>query len=114
MKKIETIINPRLLHDVIDMVSRHGVTTVTVSDVLRCDTRHRRQGSYRGTPFSLDVPSLDEMKVELLVEEVKAPALLQALREIVPPDGAEAGRIWVSFVDDATESRPAARRAMAG
>lgn len=114
MKKIEANINPRQLTEVLDILSRHGVETVTVSDMMRCDTRQRRQGYYRGTPYSLNVPSLDEMKVELVIDEPKAPALLQALREIVASDGVKDGRIWVSFVDDATESRPSMRRAMAG
>ena len=111
MKKIETVISPHLLSEATGVLSRHGAMTFTVSDVLRFDGKHRRQGCYRGTSYAM--PFVDEMRIEIIVDETKAAALVQALREITASDTLGAGKVWISSVDDTDSFRAGPRRAIA-
>lgn len=111
MKKIEAVISPHLLSQATDVLSRHGAMTFTVSDVLRFDSKHRRQGCYRGTSYAM--PFVDEMRIEIIVDETKAAGLVQALREITAADAPGGGKVWISSVDDTNAFRRGPRREMA-
>ena len=111
MKKIEAVISPRLLSEVTDMLSRHGAMTLTVADVLRFDSKHRRQGCYRGTSY--EMPFVDDLRIEFVVDEGKAPGLVQALREITASDTLGVGKVWISSIDDTNAFRVVPRRDVA-
>lgn len=111
MKKIETIISPRLLSEVTDMLARHGAMTVTVADVLRLDGKHRRQARYRGTSY--EIPFVDEMKIDIVIDETRAAGLVQALRAITASDTLGVGKVWISSIDDTNVLRLAPRRDVA-
>jgi len=111
MKRIEAVISPRLLSQVTEALSRHGAMTMTVSDVLRFDNKRRRQARYRGTSY--EMPFVDEMKIDIVIDETRAAGLVQSLREITASDALGVGKVWISSVDDTNVLRVAPRRDVA-
>lgn len=105
MKKIEAVIESRLLQDATALLARHGVTLVAVSDVMRFDDQQPSRGAYRGTSYR--VPFVADLKLEVLVDDVKASETLQAVRALVSRVKGATENVWMTSAGGDVESREA-------
>jgi nitrogen regulatory protein P-II 1 len=93
MKKIEAIIKPFKLDDVKDALTRAGIQGMTISEVKGFGWQKGRTELYRGTEYVVDF--LPKVKLELLVEDDKAPLVVYTLREAAYTGKIGDGKIFV-------------------
>jgi nitrogen regulatory protein P-II 1 len=107
VKKIEAIVFPQKLDEVRELVGRVGVEGMTVSDVRGCGSQPDHTESYRGTRRLVHFSAM--VKVEVVLEDGRVPALLQLLERVSRIEGADDGKIFVLPVDDAVRIRTGER-----
>lgn len=103
MKKIEAIIKPFKLDDVIEALAELGVEGVTVSEVRGFGRQKGRTEIYKGAEYVVDF--LPKLKVEVvLTDEVVGPAT-EAIRRAAHTGKIGDGKIFVLPVDSAQRIR---------
>ena len=79
MKKIEAIIRPFKLEDVKIALVNSGIVGMTVSEVRGFGRQKGQVERYRGSEFTVEF--LQKLKVEVVVEEKKVNAVIDAIAE---------------------------------
>ncbi len=109
MKKIEAIIKPYKLDDVIDALSEIGISGVTVSEV-RGFGRHKETSEiYKGAEYVIDF--LPKIKLEVAVASGLLEPALEAISTGAQTGKSGDGRIFVSSLEDAINIRTGQRGA---
>ena len=107
MKKIEAIIKPFKLDEVKEALSRLGIEGMTVSEVKGFGRQKGHTELYRGAEYVVDF--LPKVKLELLVEDGRAPQVVETIMTTARTGRIGDGKIFVLPVDDAVRIRTGER-----
>ena len=111
MKKIEAIIKPFKLDEVKDALDRIGITGITITEAKGFGRQKGHTELYRGAEYRIEF--LPKTKIEVLVEDSKADAVVAAILETARTGRIGDGKIFVSHIDDAVRIRTGERGAVA-
>jgi nitrogen regulatory protein P-II 1 len=103
MKKIEAIIKPFKLDDVVDALSEVGVEGITVSEVRGFGRQKGRTEVYKGAEYVVDF--LPKIKIEIVLPEAMVDSAIEAIRKTAHTGKIGDGKIFVIPVDQALRIR---------
>ena len=107
MKKIEAIIKPFKLDEVKEALTKLGIQGMSVSEVKGFGRQKGHTELYRGAEYVVDF--LPKVKIEILIEDEKAAAIVDAIVVAARTGRIGDGKIFVSPVDDAVRIRTGER-----
>ena len=97
MKKIEAIIRPTKLDEVKTALDDLGVLGMTVTDVRGYGAQRGHTERYRGNTYVVNL--LPKIKIELVVADSKAEAVIQIVEEAARTGEVGDGKIFVETVE---------------
>lgn len=103
MKKIETIIKPYKLDDVIDALSEVGVEGVTVSEVRGFGKQKGRTEIYHDAEYVVDF--LPKVKLEIVLPDALVDPAIEAILSSAKTDALGDGKIFVYSIEQAVRIR---------
>ena len=103
MKKIEAIIKPFKLDDVKDALSEVGARGMTVSEVKGFGRTGGKREVYRGSAYVVDF--VPKIKVEVVVPDDIALAVLEAIEKVAHTGKIGDGKIFTMDVSGAVRIR---------
>jgi len=103
MKKIEAIIKPYKLDDVIDALSEVGIEGVTVIEARGFGKQRGRTEIYQDAEYVVDF--LPKVKLELVIPEGLLDAALEAIKDSAKTGNIGDGKIFVSTIERAIRIR---------
>ena len=109
MKRIEAVIKPFKLDEVKESLANIGIQGMTVSEVKGFGRQKGHSELYRGAEYVVDF--LPKIKIELLVDESKAAAVVEAIQTAARTGRIGDGKIFVSPVEDVVRVRTGERGA---
>ena len=107
MKKVEAIIKPFKLDEVKEALSRLGVEGMTVSEVKGFGRQKGHTELYRGAEYVVEF--LPKVKLELLVEDGRAPRVVETIMTTARTGRIGDGKIFVMSVPEAVRIRTGER-----
>ena len=110
MKKVEAILDPDEVEEVRALLRRIGVDAMTVTEVRRFGGSPDHSEIYRGAEHV--VYHLPKVKVEIILEDGRVPALLKELELAVRSARSAEEKIFVLTLDDPPAHRTSRRRAV--
>ena len=103
MKKIEAIIKPFKLDDVVESLSEIGVEGLNVSEVRGFGRQKGRTEIYRGAEYIVDF--LPKVKIEMIVPDSLAQSVVETVRQGARTGKVGDGKIFVSDIEQAFRIR---------
>lgn len=103
MKKIEAIIRPFKLDDVVEALSQVGVEGVSVSEVRGFGRQKGRTEIYKGAEYVVDF--IPKVKLEIVVAEGLAQAVVDVIRKTAHTGKIGDGKIFVLPVEKVVRVR---------
>ena len=103
MKKIEAIIKPFKLDDVVDALSEVGVEGVSVTEIRGFGRQKGRTEVYKGAEYVVDF--LPKIKVEIVLPDGLCDAAVEAIRKSAHTGKIGDGKIFVYEVERALRIR---------
>ena len=103
MKKIEAIIKPFKLDDVVDSLTELGIEGVTVSEVRGFGRQKGRTEIYKGAEYIVDF--LPKMKLEITLPESLVDSAIEAIQQSARTGKVGDGKIFVVPVEKAVRIR---------
>ena len=103
MKKIEAIIKPFKLDDVKEALQEIGLQGMTVIDARGFGRQKGHTELYRGAEYVVDF--LPKVKIELVVEDSRLDAAVEAIARAAQSGRIGDGKIFVYPVEDAVRIR---------
>jgi nitrogen regulatory protein PII len=107
MKKVEAIIKPFKLEDVKEALAEVGVQGMTVVEVKGFGRQKGHTEIYRGSEYTVDF--LPKVKVEVVVEEDRCDAVVDAIVKAANTGKIGDGKVFVSAVSEAIRIRTGER-----
>ena len=111
MKKIEAIIKPFKLDDVVDALSEVGVEGVSVTEIRGFGRQKGRTEIYKGAEYVVDF--LPKIKLEIVISDALVEPCLEAIRKTAHTGKIGDGKIFVYNVESAVRIRTGDRDDMA-
>ncbi|MEI8405127.1 MAG: P-II family nitrogen regulator [Actinomycetes bacterium] len=107
MKLIVAVLKPFRLDDVKDRLKTLGVSGMTITEAQGFGRQRGHTEVYRGAEYEVDfVPKL---KLEVLVDDDDAPAVVDAIVESASTGKIGDGKVWVIDVETAVRVRTGER-----
>lgn len=103
MKKIEAIIKPFKLDDVVDALAEVGAEGITVSEVRGFGRQKGRTEVYKGAEYVVDF--LPKIKIEVVLPDALIESAVEAIRKAAHSGKIGDGKIFVIPVDFALRIR---------
>lgn len=103
MKKIEAIIKPFKLDDVVDALSEVGVEGVSVTEIRGFGRQKGRTEIYKGAEYVVDF--LPKIKLEIVVPDELAESAVEAIQKAAHTGKIGDGKIFVFSVEQAIRIR---------
>ncbi len=103
MKKVEAVIRPFKLEDVKLALVNAGIVGMTVSEVRGFGRQKGQVERYRGSEFTVEF--LQKLKVEVVVDDDRVDAVINAIAEAAKTGEIGDGKIFVSSVDTVVRIR---------
>ena len=97
MKKVEAVIRPFKLEDVKLELVNAGIVGMTVSEVRGFGRQKGQVERYRGSEFTVEF--LQKLKVEVVIDDDRVDAVINAIAEAAKTGEIGDGKIFVSSVD---------------
>lgn len=107
MKKIEAIIKPFKLDDVIEALTELGIEGVSVSEIRGFGRQKGRTEIYKGAEYVVDF--LPKVKVETVLADELVPAALQAIQKAAFTGKIGDGKVFVIPIEAALRIRTGER-----
>ncbi len=107
MKKVEAIVQTSKLEAIRSLLGRIGVDGMTVSDVRSFGDDEGHLEVYKAEEHQVFL--VPRVRVEIIVEDGRTPALIEELMRVVRTGKLSDGRIFVMPVDDAIRIRTSER-----
>jgi nitrogen regulatory protein PII len=107
MKKVEAIIKPFKLEDVKEALAEVGVQGMTVVEVKGFGRQKGHTEIYRGSEYTVDF--LPKVKIEVVVEEDRCDAVVDAIVKAANTGKIGDGKVFVSEVAEAIRIRTGER-----
>jgi nitrogen regulatory protein P-II 1 len=105
MKKIEAIIKPQRLDEVMEHLRQAGVAGMTVSDVKGFGRTGGHREVYRGSAYFVDF--VPKVRIEICVKDGILHDVVAVIAETARTGKIGDGKIFVTTVDDAIRIRTA-------
>ena len=103
MKKIEAIVKPFKLDDVIDALNEVGVEGVSVSEIRGFGRQKGRSEIYKGAEYVVDF--LPKMKIEVVISDDLLDPAVEAIKAAAHTGKIGDGKIFVYNVERAVRIR---------
>lgn len=103
MKKIEAIIKPFKLDDVVESLSEIGVEGLTVTEVKGFGRQKGRTEIYKGAEYVVDF--LPKVKVEVVVSDALAEPAMNCIASAAKTGKIGDGKVFILPVDSAIRIR---------
>lgn len=103
MKKVEAIIRMEKFELVKENLFKHGITGITMTQVLGCGKQKGQKNIYRGAV--VDVNLLPKSKLEIVTTDDKVAEIVSVIQEFAKTDTIGDGKIFVYTVDDVVRIR---------
>ena len=103
MKKIEAIIKPFKLDDVVESLGEIGVEGVSVSELKGFGRQRGRSEIYKGAEYVVDI--LPKVKLEVVVNDEMAQPAVEAIRKAARTGKIGDGKIFVLPVESIVRIR---------
>lgn len=103
MKKIEAIIKPFKLDDVVEALSESGIEGLTVTEVRGFGRQKGRTEVYKGAEYVVDF--LPKIKIETVVSDILLEPALEAIRKAAHTGKIGDGKIFVTSIDQVMRIR---------
>ena len=103
MKKVEAIVRPFKLEDVKLALVNAEIIGMTVSEVRGFGRQKGQVERYRGSEFTVEF--LQKLKVEVVVDDDKVEAVVNAIAEAAKTGESGDGKIFISPVDSVVRIR---------
>lgn len=103
MVKVECIIRPTKLDDVLDAVREAGASGMTVTDVIGFGRQRGRTEKYRGAEYTVKLQP--KVKIEVVVPDDAAEALVAAVAKAARTGEVGDGKVFVTRVESAMRIR---------
>ena len=111
MRLVTAIVKPFKLDDVKAALEAAGVQGMTVSEVQGFGRQRGHTEVYRGAEYT--VAFVPKVRVEVLVEDVDTPRLVDVLVQAAGTGSIGDGKVWSTPVDDVVRVRTGERGAEA-
>ncbi len=103
MKKIEAIIKPFKLDDVIDSLTEIGIEGITISEVRGFGRQKGRTEIYKGAEYIVDF--LPKIKLEIIIPDAIEESVIEAIRQSARTGKVGDGKIFVYNIEKALRIR---------
>ncbi len=103
MKKLEAIIQPHKLEDVMEALKDIGVDGITISEARGHGRQKGHTEIYRGQEYTVDV--LPKMKIEVVVPDSRVEGVARALSDAARTGNLGDGKIFISSIEEAIRIR---------
>lgn len=103
MKKIEAVIKPFKLDDVVDALAEVGVEGITVSEVRGFGRQKGRTEVYKGAEYVVDF--LPKIKIEVVLPTALVESAVEAIRKAAHTGKIGDGKVFVIPVESALRIR---------
>ena len=103
MKKIEAIIKPFKLDDVVEALSESGIEGLTVTEVRGFGRQKGRTEVYKGAEYVVDF--LPKIKIETVVSDILLEPAIEAIRKAAHTGKIGDGKIFVTTIDQVMRIR---------
>jgi nitrogen regulatory protein P-II 1 len=107
MKKIEAIIKPFKLDDVVEALSELGVEGVSVSEIRGFGRQKGRTEIYKGAEYVVDF--LPKTKLEIVLSDALVDQVVEAIRQAAHTGKIGDGKIFVLPLESAVRIRTGER-----
>ena len=107
MKKIEAIIKPFKLDEVKEALAREGIQGMTVSEVKGFGRQKGHTELYRGAEYVVDF--LPKVKLEIVVDDDKVTAVVDAILNTARTGRIGDGKIFVLPIEEVVRIRTGER-----
>jgi len=107
MKRIEAIIKPFKLDEVKEALSKAGIEGMTISDVKGFGRQKGHTELYRGSEYVVDF--IPKVKIELLVNDAKAPEIVRVIETTARTGKIGDGKIFVLPLEETVRIRTGER-----
>jgi nitrogen regulatory protein P-II 1 len=107
VKKVEAIVHTSKLEEIRASLGRAGVEGMTITEVRGYGSERGHTELYRGA--EREVMLIARLKVEIVVEDGRAPALVEELVRVARTGRVGDGKIFVTPVEDAVRIRTSER-----
>lgn len=107
MKKLEAIIKPFKLDDVVEALTEVGVEGVSVSEIRGFGRQKGRTEIYKGAEYVVDF--LPKVKIEAVIPDSLVPLALEAVKKAAHTGKIGDGKVFVLPVDAALRIRTGER-----
>jgi nitrogen regulatory protein P-II 1 len=103
MKMVEAIVKPFKLEEVKEALTKAGIQGMTVEEVKGFGRQKGHTELYRGAEYTVDF--LPKVKIEILVPDDKAAAVVQVITDSARTGKIGDGKIFVSSVEEVIRIR---------
>ncbi|MCB0342205.1 MAG: P-II family nitrogen regulator [Pseudobdellovibrionaceae bacterium] len=103
MKKIEAIIKPFKLDDVVDALSETGIEGISVSEIKGFGRQKGRGEIYKGAEYVVDF--LPKLKLEIVVTDALVGPAIEAIKQAAHTGKIGDGKIFVVPIEQAIRIR---------
>ena len=103
MKKIEAIIKPFKLDDVVESLSEIGIEGVSVTEIKGFGRQKGRAEIYKGAEYVVDF--LPKTKVDIVVSDALLDAAIAAIKQAAHTGKIGDGKIFISNVEKVVRIR---------
>ena len=103
MKKIEAVIKPFKLDDVVDSLQEIGIEGISVSEIRGFGRQKGRTEIYKGAEYVVDF--LPKVKIEIVLNDALADMAVEAIQKSAHTGKIGDGKIFVSGVDQVVRIR---------
>ncbi|MDP4092697.1 MAG: P-II family nitrogen regulator [Bacillota bacterium] len=94
MKKIEAIIRPGKLSEVLDELNKHHIFGVTVTQVMGCGLQGGRVQYYRGNKYNINL--LTKVKIEIVTKDACVEEIIDTIVKAARTGEIGDGKIFIS------------------
>lgn len=103
MKKVEAIIKPFKLDDVVEALSEVGIEGISVTEIRGFGRQKGRTEIYKGAEYVVDF--LPKIKIEVVIPQALTNAVLEAIEKAAKTGKIGDGKIFVTDVEKAVRIR---------
>jgi nitrogen regulatory protein P-II 1 len=103
MKLVTAVVKPHKVDDVKTALEAFGVQGMTVSEASGYGRQRGHTEVYRGAEYTVDL--VPKVRVEVLVDDVDAPDVVEVLVKAAQTGRIGDGKVWTVPVDDVVRVR---------
>ena len=109
MQLVTAVVKPHMLDEVKEALRGVGISGMTVSEVKGFGRQGGHTETYRGAEYRVDF--VPKAKIEIVVDDIDAPRVVEAISTAAQTGKIGDGKIWVTPVDMLVRIRTGERNA---